>query len=100
VKEEMMQKLEPIFSRQEQAVVYLFSRYWEEIPEFKNQKIRRIHTHFPDFAIVNADGKEEAIEFEYGLSAFRSHMKDKSLRHLHRSGVRLLYVVYWDGRPS
>jgi hypothetical protein len=91
-----MQKLEPIFSRQEQAVVYLFSRYWEQIPEFKSKRICRIHTHFPDFSIVNADGKEESIEFEYGLSAFRSHLEGECLHDLHCEGIRLLYLVYWD----
>jgi hypothetical protein len=93
----MPQKLEPIFTRQEQGVVYLFSRYWEKIPGFEKKKIIRIHTHFPDFSILNADGGEEAIEFEYGLSSFCSHCDaGKCLRKLHEKGIRLLHIVYWD----
>ena len=59
---------EPIFSRQEQAVVYMFSRYWDKIDLFKEKKICNIHTHFPDFSLEdNKTGEEEAVEFEYGL---------------------------------
>lgn len=90
-----MQKPEPIFSPQEQAVVYLFSRYWEAMSEFRGRKISRIHTHFPDFCFDNSDGKVEAIEFEYGLSGFRSHLGD-SLQKLRVEGIRLLHIVYWD----
>ncbi len=90
------QNLEQIFSRQEQAIVYLFSRYWERIPEFKTKKIIRIHTHFPDFSISNAAGESEAIEFEYGLCAFRSHLHGTSLKNLWDEGVRKLYIVYWE----
>jgi hypothetical protein len=39
---------EPIFSRQEQGVVYLFSRYWTEIEAFKNKRITEIQVRFPD----------------------------------------------------
>jgi hypothetical protein len=90
------QNLEQLFSRQEQAVVYLFSRYWEKISAFKSKNIRRIHTHFPDFAIVNAVGEEEAIEFEYELIKFRSHLKGDALRRLYHRGIRRLYIVYWE----
>jgi hypothetical protein len=93
------QELEPLFSRQEQGVVYLFSRYWEEIPVFKGMKMLRIQVRFPDCSIVSAvDGKnQKAVEFEYGLSSFRSHLASPTLRKLYSSeGVRQLYVVYWE----
>lgn len=87
---------EPIFTRQEQGVVYLFSRYWDQIDLFKNKRISRIHTHFPDFSLQDvASGAEEACEFEYGLNDFRSHVPD-DLRKLQKDGVKLLYIVYWE----
>ena len=89
------QNLEPIFSRQEQGVVYLFSRYWERIPKFKNKKILRIHTHFPDFTIVDAAGNEEAVEFEYALNDFCSHLNG-CLKRLNDDECRLLHIIYWD----
>jgi hypothetical protein len=86
---------EPIFTRQEQGVVYLFSRYWQDMDEFRGKRISRIHTHFPDFYVEDLiTGAEEAIEFEYALSDFRSHLGD--LRHLYDHEIRLLYIVYWD----
>jgi hypothetical protein len=87
-------KNEPIFSRQEQGVVYLFSRYWEHIPLFKNKRPSRIHTHFPDFTIEDLDtGLEEAIEFEYALSDF-NHIRD--LNKLKDEDIKVLHIVYWD----
>ena len=57
---------EPIFSRQEQRVVYLFSRYWEQIDEFKNKRIYNIHTHFPDFSVEDiGNGAVEAEHTEH-----------------------------------
>jgi hypothetical protein len=92
------QDLEQIFLRQEQAVVYLFSRYWERIAAFKgkDKRIGRIHTHFPDFAFVDMDGEEEGIEFEYDLCSFRSHLEGGCLKKLHQKGVRRLYLVFWE----
>jgi hypothetical protein len=93
------EELEPIFSRQEQAVVYLFSRYWQRLPEFEGKTITRIHVRFPDFSLVNEDGKEEAIEFEYALRAFRSHLHGNFLRRWFRNqegDIRRLYIVYWE----
>jgi hypothetical protein len=85
---------EPIFSRQEQGVVYLFSRYWDKIPLFKNKQLCRIHTHFPDFTIKDRyTGSEEAIEFEYALSDF-NHIRQ--LGTLNKDGIRVLHIVYWD----
>ena len=40
---------EPIFSRQEQAIVYLFSRHWEKIKAFKNKHICDMQTRFPEW---------------------------------------------------
>jgi hypothetical protein len=93
----MRSKLERVFSRQEQAVVYLFARHWESIPEFKDMAMGQIGTRFPD-CIVLADDKEEAIEFEYALSSFKSHLghRGKSLRTLWKYGVRNLWIVYWE----
>jgi len=91
----MREHSEPIFSRQEQGVVYLFSRYWDRIDEFKGKRLLRIHTRFPDFSIVNEGDEDEAIEFEYGLDAFRSHMGE-CLKKLEEDGYRRLYIVYWD----
>jgi hypothetical protein len=88
--------VEQIFSRQEQAVVYLFSRYWERIPEFGGKRIRRIHTHFPDFFMTNSAGEEEAVEFEYALAGFRTHLNTNDLVTLYNKGVRRLNVVYWE----
>lgn len=88
------QKLEPIFSRQEQSVVYLFSRHWEQIRCFKGKTLLRIQSRFPDCSIVSADGTEEAIEFEYGLTSFRAHLDN--LSDLYEAGVRRLYIVYWE----
>ena len=100
------EKDEPVFSMQEQAVVYLFSRYWEREVfgnSFKGKKVTRIHTHFPDFSIENAQGKAEGIEFEYGLKAFHSHLNkgltkltSECRRKLKDEGIRVLYIIYWD----
>jgi len=88
--------VEQLFSRQEQAVVYLFSRYWDKIDGFRNKRICRIHTHFPDFTLADTSSRlEEALEFEFALSDFDSHIP-KDLRKLRKNGIRRLYVVYWD----
>ncbi|MCX6144111.1 MAG: hypothetical protein NTZ35_12930 [Ignavibacteriales bacterium] len=87
---------EPIFSRQEQGVVYLFSRYWGKIDIFKNKRICNIHTHFPDFSVEDIHTEEEeGIEFEYGLSDFQFHLYG-DLKKLKDDGIRLLYIVCWD----
>lgn len=93
---------EPRFSRQEQGVVYLFSRYWDRIDEFKDKKIFEIHTHFPDCRLENEKGKLEAIEFEYGLKSFSSHIpkghrdREDGVGSLCEDGFKTLYIVYWD----
>jgi hypothetical protein len=84
---------EPIFSRQEQAVVYLFSRYWHKIREFRNKQICDIQARFPDCSL---EDREEAIEFEYGLGSFYSHVNRKDMKKLESEGYRVLYVVYWE----
>jgi hypothetical protein len=92
----MPKQLEPIFSRQEQGVVYLFSRYWNRMREFKDKKILRIHVHFPDFTIATEDGQPEAVEFEYGLSDFWPHLNSRLRKRLRDLGCKHLYIVYWD----
>ena len=88
---------EPIFSRQEQGVVYLFSRYWDQIDRFKGKRIHNIHTHFPDFELENIEtGAIEAIEFEYGLKDFASHLNDKHLKKLKKDDIKRLNIIYWD----
>lgn len=88
--------IEQLFTRQEQAVVYLYSRYWDKIDGFKNKRICRIHTHFPDFTLADNDTDlDEALEFEFGLSDFDSHIP-KDLRKLRKDGIRRLYIVYWE----
>jgi hypothetical protein len=85
---------EPVFSRQQQAVVCLFSRHWEKIPLFRNKQPCRIDTHFPDFTMEDQDsGSEEAIEFEYALSDFN---RIRDLRKPKDEGIGVLYIVYWD----
>lgn len=87
---------EPIFSRQEQGVVYLFSRYWDKIDLFSSKRICNIHTHFPDFSVEDKNtGAVEAVEFEYGLSDFDSHLYG-DLKKLREDDIKLLYIVYWD----
>ncbi len=87
---------EPIFSRQEQGVVYLFSRYWQKIDTFNGKTICRIHTHFPDFCLEDdSSGEVEGLEFEYGLRDFRTHL-DGDLNKLRHERIKSLYIVYWE----
>jgi hypothetical protein len=89
-----MQTKEPIFSKQEQAVVYLFSRHWEQLPGFENKRISMIQMRFPDASMVdNATGDDEAIEFEYALSSF-NHLKPADRKIL--KDYDALYIVYWE----
>ena len=89
-----MSEQEPIFARQEQGVVYLFSRYWKKIPEFKNKWLYDIQMRFPDASMVDTEtGANEAIEFEYALSSF-DHYKAADSKKLER--YKSLYIVYWD----
>ena len=89
---------EPIFSRQEQGVVYLFSRYWHRIDAFRAKRIYEIHTHFPDFYLRDTRSNElEALEFEYCLSKFRDHLdRLEELEEDADDAVKTLYVVYWE----
>lgn len=92
--ETIMSAREPIFTRQEQGVVYWFSRYWERIPEFKNKRLYDIQMRFPDASMVDTvTGADEAIEFEYALSSYNHHKAadGKRLRDYDS-----LYIVYWD----
>ena len=91
---------ELLFSRQEQAVVYLFSHYWDTLPQFQGKQIFKPHTHFPDFSLKRrTDGGIEAIEFEYALSTFEPSHCNKVDRTKLRDGeyeYQKLYIVYWD----
>jgi hypothetical protein len=89
---------EPIFSRQEQAVVYLVSRHWDDIPAFAHKQITMIQMRFPDASMVQKDktagtGEDEAIEFEYALSSF-NHFGSADRRTL--KDYKSLYIVYWE----
>ena len=89
-----MVKLEPILTRQEQGVVYLFSRYWEKIPEFKNKWLYDIQMRFPDASMVDTvTDAYEAIEFEYALSSF-NHDKPADRKKI--KDYDALHIVYWD----
>ena len=55
--------------KNEQGVIYLFSRYHEELGF---EKILRIGTHFPDVIAVK-DGAQIRIELEFLLSELLSH---------------------------
>lgn len=55
--------------KNEQGVIYLFSRYHEKLGF---EKIQHITTHFPD-VIAISDGKEIRIELEFLLSGILSH---------------------------
>ena len=87
---------EPIFSRQEQGVVYLFSRYWDKLRDFEGKRICNIHTHFPDFSLEDIKtGEEEAVEFEYARQTFYSHLPG-DVKKLKENDIKVLYIVYWD----
>jgi hypothetical protein len=86
---------EPVFSQQEQGVVYLFSRYWDKIDAFKHKWICDIQTHFPDSWMVDErTGAWAAIEFEYALSSFDHHHVPAHRKAL--KDYKALYIVYWD----
>ena len=88
---------EAIFTRQEQGVVYLFSRYWDQIDVFDGKRIQNIHTHFPDFLLHDiATEDEEAVEFEYGLNGFYTHVDNGDLQKLMDGTITVLYIIYWD----
>jgi len=89
-----MKKWEPVFSRQEQGVVYLFSRYWQDMPAFTGKRTCNIQMRFPDASIKDiTTGADEAIEFEYVLSSFK-HVKRSDWKTL--KAYDSLYIVYWE----
>jgi len=55
--------------KNEQGVIYLFSRYHEELGF---EKILHIGTRFPDITAIR-NGEEIKIELEFLLSGFQSH---------------------------
>jgi hypothetical protein len=89
-----MSQLEPVFSGQEQAVVYLFSRYWKKIPAFKNKWVYDIQMRFPDASMMDTETDAyEAIEFEYALSSFNHY--DRTDRKKLKD-YDSLHIIYWD----
>jgi hypothetical protein len=99
---------EPIFARQEQAVVYFFSRYWQQIEPFCRKRLYDIQTRFPDASMEDpSSGDWEAIEFEYALSSFYGHL---NARKSFKAAIKALnddandgdapydslYIVYWE----
>jgi len=89
-------KHEPVFGRQEQAVVYFFSRYWEQIEPFCHGRLSHIQTQFPDASMeYAAAGKWQAIEFEYALSSFDHHRERRSRKILNED-YDSLAIVYWE----
>jgi hypothetical protein len=90
----VMRSKEPMFSRQEQALVYLFSRHWEQLPAFQKKRISKVQMRFPDASMVDcATGHVEAIEFEYALSSFH-RLKPADRKTL--KDYDALYIVYWE----
>lgn len=63
----------------EQGVVYLFSKYWESIPELSENihEMQQVQTRFPDAIYTNKNGKLGGIEFETALSGFKDHYTRK-----------------------
>jgi hypothetical protein len=93
---------ESIFARQEQAVVYFFSRYWHQIESFRDKRLVDIQAHFPDASMEDTKtGNREAIEFEYALSGFYGHLRPSkwavaTRRTLKRKDYKSLCIVYWE----
>ena len=89
-------KQEPVFARQEQAVVYFFSRYWQQIEPFCHGRLSHIQTHFPDASMEYAAANEwQAIEFEYALSSF-DHHRERRGRKILDEDYDSLAIVYWE----
>lgn len=75
----MKHELEPLVN-QEQGVVYLFARYWENIPKLNKliNKIDTVGVQFPDSFYYDHKDRLGGIEFENRLSGFRKHLIKKS----------------------
>jgi hypothetical protein len=92
-----MSKPEPVFARQEQAVVYLFARYWEHIEAFEGKTICDMQAHFPDASLIDeTTGDLEAVEFEYAISSFRHHDDPTARETLTDWNYKSLHIVYWE----
>lgn len=82
-------ELEPLV-HEEQGVVYLFGRYWEQIKKRGKNKdklaivsaIQSVNTRFPDCTYYTKDGKTGRIEFKYKksdfLKCYRNRLDDLS----------------------
>ena len=97
----------------EQGVVYLFSKYWERIPELHKiiKEINRIQTRFPDLVFTDKKGRSGGIEFETDLSKFADHYTRK-IDYLYNDGKKrnvvglkgfidnydpsIMAVLYWN----
>ncbi len=93
---------ESIFARQEQAVVYFFSRYWDQMETFRHKRLVDMQTRFPDACMEDTEtGNLEAIEFEYALRSFYGHLYPSkkavaTRRTLKDNGNDSLDIVYWE----
>jgi len=81
----------------EQGVVYLFSKYWEQIPRFTKiiNRITCAHTHYPDFRFIGRDNNNWGLEFEYKLSGFSEHLSDRCFGKLKEEEIKKMLIVYW-----
>lgn len=80
--------LQPIefIPKSEQGVVFLFGRFYEFLGF---HSVTNVQNYFPDAeAIIN--GKTISIEFEFKLSAIRSHFKEIV------EGKKLDFVICWE----
>ncbi len=102
--------LEPLVTG-EQGVVYLFSRYWKQIPIFQKNifSIEKIQTRFPDALYYDKNENLGGIEFEHDLSKFLEHLSKKIKYPDFKKKVipvngfydifkpkATLFVVYWN----
>jgi len=98
---------EPIFRGQEQAVVYFFSRYWHQIEPFCHKRLDDIQTRFPDASMEDKRDRDwAAIEFEYALTNFYSHISSLKAKATWKTlndaasdpedPYDSLYIVYWE----
>ena len=82
----------------EQGVVYLFSKYWNDIQKsncelnVKIDKITDTHVYFPDFMFIDDKGIKFGLEFEYYLSKFNHYSQ---LNNLKDEDIKNLLIIYW-----
>lgn len=77
----------------EQGVVALFVHFMDKLINHKFVKIDFIRDGFPDACVIEKEGElynRKYVEFEFKVSKFREHVKNKN----HRT-VKCDYVAYW-----